>query len=81
VPPLGAVDAGQLFEVVWVSMVAGVAVTVLFSLVVLFGSRSAEARRGGAAAAAMGYGVLALAFMVVFCGLIAYGVHVMLSKS
>jgi hypothetical protein len=78
---LGAIDAGQLLQVVWVSTVAGITVTVLFSLVVRFGSRSAEAQRNGAAGAAVAYGALALTFMVVFGGLVAYGVHVMLSKS
>ena len=77
---LAAVDAGQLVEVAWVSLVAGVAVTVLFSLVVLFGSRSAESRRGGLSAAAMGYLALALLSFTAFAVVVGYGVNVMLSK-
>jgi hypothetical protein len=78
---LGSIDVGQLFQVVWVSAAAGIAVTVLFSFVVLFGSRSAEAQRGGAAGTAMAYLVLAVVFMAVFGAVVAYGVHIMLSKS
>ena len=78
---IGSIDAGQLFEVVWVSTAAGVAVTLLFSFVVLFGSRSAEAQRGGASGAAMAYAVLALLCMAAFSAVVVYGVHIMLSKS
>ena len=78
---LGSLDAGQLLQVAWASAVAGVAVTVLFSFVVLFGARSAEAQRGGAAGAAIAYGALALLCMVVFAGVVVYGVHIMLTKS
>ena len=78
---LGSIDSGQLLEVVWVSTAAGIAVTVLFSFVVRFGSRSAEAQRSGASGAAMAYAVLALVFMAAFGGVVVYGVHVMLSKS
>jgi hypothetical protein len=77
---LAAVEAGLLLEVVWVSLVAGVAVTVLFSLVVLFGARSAESRRGGASGAAMGYAALALVSFAVFAVVVGYGVNIMLSK-
>ena len=77
---LAAIDAGLLFEVIWVSLVAGVAVTILFSLVVLFGARSAEARRGGAAGASMTYAVLALLSIAAFGVVVGYGVHIMLSK-
>jgi hypothetical protein len=76
-----AVEASELFEVVWVSLVAGVAVNVLFSLVVWFSSRSVDARRGGGAVAATAYVVLAVVTFAVFAGLVVYGVHIMLSKS
>jgi hypothetical protein len=77
---LATVDVGLLFEVVWVSLLAGAVVSVLFALVVLFGARSAEARRGGAGGASMTYAVLAVAFMAAFGGLVGYAVHIMLSK-
>ena len=42
---IASVDGGLLFQVVWSSLLAGAFVTLLFSLVVVFSSRSAEARR------------------------------------
>jgi hypothetical protein len=77
---LAAIDAGLLFDVVWVSLLSGVAVTILFALVVLFGSRSAEARRGGAGGTSMTYAVLALFAFAAFAVVVGYGVHIMLSK-
>jgi hypothetical protein len=77
---LAAIDAGLLFEVVWVSLLAGVAVTILFALVVLFGARSAESRRAGAAGASMTYAFLALLAIAAFGVVVGYGVHIMLSK-
>ena len=42
-----SVDGGLLFQVVWSSLLAGVFVTVLFSVVVVFSSRCAGPRRSG----------------------------------
>jgi hypothetical protein len=78
---LAAIDGGLLLQVVWVSLAAGVAVTVLFSFTVLFAARSAEARRGGAAAMATVWAVLAVLTSAAFAGGVIYGVHVMLTKS
>jgi hypothetical protein len=77
---LAAVNVGDLVEVVWVSLVAGVGVTLTFSLVVLGSGRSAEARRTGRETAAIGYATLAaMAFLVFVVGLVL-GVQIMLSK-
>jgi hypothetical protein len=78
---LATLTAGQLFEVAWVSLVAGVVVTTAFSFVVLFSARSAEARRGGSGAAATAFGALAVLAMGVFVAVVVYGVHIMLAKS
>ena len=77
---LSAIDGGLLFQVVWSSLLAGVFVTVLFSLVVLFSARSAEARRGGRGGPGVAYAALALASMAIFAVAVGYGVHIMLSK-
>jgi hypothetical protein len=77
---LATIDGGQLFQVVWVSLAASIAVTLLFSLVVLFGSRSADHQRGGRSAHAIAHGTVAVLFMLGFAALVVYGVHVMLSK-
>jgi hypothetical protein len=75
-----AVKAGDIFEVVWVSLVAGVFVSVTFSVVVLGGARSAEARRTGEGSSLLWGGLAVLAF-VAFAVAVVFGVHTMLSKS
>jgi MFS superfamily sulfate permease-like transporter len=78
---LATIDAGQLFEVVWVSLLAGVGVTAAFSLVVLGGARSSEARRAGNSGAATAYAALAITMFALFAAGVVFGVHIMLSKS
>ena len=56
---LGAVKAGDIFEVVWVSLVAGVIVSTTFSFVVLGMARSTEAARRGDGTVALAYAGLA----------------------
>jgi hypothetical protein len=68
------IDAGQLFELVWVSLVAGVAVALVFGLIVLGLTRADDLRRAGSEAAAGGYLVLAAVGGVVF------GIHVIVAK-
>ncbi len=77
---VAAIDGAGLLEVVWVSLLAGIAVTVLFAFVVVFGARSAEAGRGGRAGRSMGYAVAAVLVFGLFAFVVGYGVHVMLSK-
>ena len=77
---LAAVNVGDLVEVVWVSVLAGVGVTLTFSLVVLGSGRSEQARRTGRDGAAIAYATLAgVAFLVFVAGLVA-GVNIMLAK-
>ena len=75
-----AVTWSLLWQVVWVSLVAGVTVSALFSLVILASARASDARRGGRERAAAGFAVLAGIVFVVFAGGVAIGVQVMLSK-
>jgi hypothetical protein len=77
---LAAVEAGQLLEVVWVSLLAGVTVTAMFSFVVRCGARSEEARRGGNGGAATAYAGLALLAFLAFAAVVIFGVQVMLTK-
>ncbi len=65
------VDVGALVEVIWVSLLAGIGVTAVFSLALLGATRSTEARRAGRGGAAAGFGVLAgLAALVFLAGLV-----------
>jgi hypothetical protein len=77
----GAVEAGDIFEVIGVSLAAAVVVSTTFSIVVLGGARSTEARRGGHGTAALVWGALAVIAFAVFAVAVVLGVHIMLSKS
>jgi hypothetical protein len=75
-----AVAIGQLAQVIWVSIGAGVGVTAAFSFVVLGTARSAEARRSGRSRAALGYGALSAVFLLLFAAGVVLGVRIMLTK-
>ena len=77
---LGVVELGQIVEVIWVSLAAGIGITFAFSFVVLGTARSAEARRAHHTGAALGYGALAALFLILFLGLMVLGVQIMLTK-
>ncbi len=78
---LAELDVGQLADVVWVSLLAGIGVTVAYSLVVLGTSRSNAARRAGRGGAAVAYATLAgLCVAAVAAGMVL-AVEIMLSKS
>jgi hypothetical protein len=77
---LAEVQVSHLFEVVAASLVAGVLITVVFSLVVLGSARHTEARRAGHRAAALAYGTLALLAFAGFAFGVVFGVQVMLAK-
>ena len=77
---LAAVDLAGLVEVVWVSLLAGIGVTLTFSLVVLGGGRFTSARREGSDGAATAYAALAVLAFTVFVAGLVFGVNVMLSK-
>jgi hypothetical protein len=78
--PVFAVDTGLIWQVIWVSLVAGVGVSALFSLVILAGARADDARRTGRDGAATGYGILAVVALLIFLGGVIVGVQVMLTK-
>jgi hypothetical protein len=75
------VKAGDILEVIWVSLVTAVFVSTVFSLVVVGSARSADARRNGDGTAAAVWAGLAVLAFALFAGAVAFGVHIMLSKS
>jgi hypothetical protein len=77
---MAAIDFHALGQVVWVSLVAGVGVSVLFSVVIFGADKAAGARRQGEDGQALAYGALAVAAMVVFSVVVVVGVIVMLRK-
>jgi hypothetical protein len=77
---LGAVKAGDIIEVIWVSLVAGVFVTVAFAVVVLGTARSAELRRSRHGTGALVWAGIAVVAFALFAAAVGFGVHIMLSK-
>ena len=78
--PLAAVDWGLMLEVVWVSMLAGVGITTIFSVVIFSGARASDARRENRGAVAGLYGVVTGAASLLFLAGVAYGVWIILDK-
>jgi len=78
---MGAIDFHSLGQVIWVSIVAGVGVTVLYSLVIYSVDKAGDARRQGQEGSALAFGFLAVGALVVFLGVTVFGVIVMLRKA
>jgi hypothetical protein len=76
---LAATVAHQLLRVVVSSFLATVATTVLFAIAILGATRAGEAHRSGRSVAATGLGAVAAVALLVFAGVVAYGLHVLLS--
>ena len=77
---LGVVKAGDIVEVVWVSLAAAVIVSTTYSFVVLGLARSAEAARRYDGTAAVAYAALAVIAFAIFAATVVIGVNIMLSK-
>ena len=77
---MGAIHWGTLLQVVWVSLVAGIGVSTIFSVVILASARATEHGRAGRGGTALAFGVLAALALLAFAAGIALGVRVMLSK-
>ena len=75
-----AVDGHLLLQVVWVSLLAGVGISALFSLVILAGARAGDARRAGRSGAAAVYASLAVLALVAFTAGVVLGVQAMITK-
>ena len=77
---LFAVDGHLLVQVVWVSALAGVGISALFSFVIAGAARAGDARRAGRTGAATAYGFLALLAFAAFAGVVVLGVQAMVEK-
>jgi len=73
------VDFGQLAQVVYVALIAGVVVSLAFSLVIRGSVRAGEHGRARPITAGL-HGLMAVLGMVVVVAAIAFGVSTMLSK-
>jgi hypothetical protein len=75
-----AVDTGALWQLIWVSLVAGVGISALFSLAIVGSARAADARRSGQGGAAAGWAALAALALLLFAAGVALGVEAMVAK-
>ena len=76
----GAIDWGQLFELVWAGALAGVGVSIAFAALILGATRAADHRRADRARVASAYIVLAALAAFAFAGSVVFGVWVIVSK-
>ena len=78
--PIGEIiDVGDLISVIWTSIVAGIAVCVVFSLSIVGFARATDSRERSGAAIAGYFAMAVLAFGAVMA-LVVFGVIVMTSK-
>jgi hypothetical protein len=77
---LAAIDWGKLGELVWAAALAGVAVSVAFSLVILGATRASDLRRAERPGAASAYIALTAVAGLAFAGAVVFGVSVIVSK-
>ena len=77
---IAAIAWGDLAEVVWVSLLAGIGITAIYSLVIFSSGRAADARRDGNGTAAAAFGALAVFAFTVFAAGVIVGVTIMLNK-
>ena len=64
--PVFAVDTHLLWQVIWVSALAGVGISALFSLVIVAGARAGDAGRAGRRGAAVAFAALAMVALLLF---------------
>jgi len=72
------VDTGALLEVVWISLLAGIGVTGVFSIALYGSARSAEARRQGSGTAAAAFAAVGLLAGLVFVAGIVLAVRLII---
>jgi len=78
---LAAIDTHLLLRVFYTALIAGVAVSVVFSLTVYGMTRSSDMRRADRPLAATGYAALGIVGLALTAALIAYGLVLLAHKS
>ena len=74
------VDTGDLLEVIWVSLVAGIGVTAAFGLAIVGSTRAMELGRAGRPAEAVLFGAMGVVAMAAVLVAIVYGIVVLTDK-
>ncbi len=74
------VDGGAILDVLWASLVAGIGVTLVFSIAILGATRAVDAGRDRRLAEALLFGALGVAALVAVLAGVVVGVIVMTQK-
>jgi hypothetical protein len=77
---IAAIDVAKLFELVWASLLAGVAVAFTFSLVIIGLARAEDCRQHRRSGSATAYVALSAFAGLLFLGGVAFGVSVIAAK-
>jgi hypothetical protein len=77
---IAAIDVGKLFELIWAAALAGVAVAVCFSLVIIGAARAEDCRRHRRSGSATAYAALSVVSGIVFLGIAVFGIIVITAK-
>jgi hypothetical protein len=77
---IAAIEVGKLVELVWASVLAGFAVAVCFSLVIIGVTRAADCRNDRRSGSATAYAGLSAVATVLFLGIVVFGVSVIAAK-
>ena len=78
--PAAIVDGGDLLQVVWVSIVAGIGVTAAFGTAILGATRAVDLSRSGRPGEAALFTVIGLVAIAVVVAAVAFGIVVMTDK-
>ena len=77
---IAAIDVGKLFELVWAAALAGIAVGVSFSLVIIGVVRAEDCRRNRRSGSATAYAALSVVSAIAFLGIAVFGIVVITAK-
>lgn len=71
------VDTGDLLEVIWVSLAAGIGVTAVYGLAIVGATRAIELGRAGRSGEAALFGALGVVAMAAVVGAVVLGIVVL----
>jgi hypothetical protein len=74
------IDVSALASVIAASVIAGIGLTLAFSVVIVCATRATEARRSGSAIASAAFAAAAALAALACVALIAFGINIMVSK-
>jgi hypothetical protein len=77
---IAAIDFGKLVELVWAAALAGIAVAVCFSVVVIGAARAGDCRRRHRSGSAGVYAGLAVLAGAACLGIVIFGISVITTK-